>query len=118
MGVASQIQSGRLRLLATCGEKRASAFPETPTMVESGLPGVVVTGWGGTLAPAGTPREILDKVQSDTARHLQGSEVRNRLTGMGSDPVGSTPDEFATFLKAETQKWERVSKAAGIYKSQ
>ena len=118
VGVASQIQSGRLRLLATCGEKRASAFPETPTMVESGLPGVVVTGWGGTLAPAGTPREILDKVQSDTARHLQGSEVRNRLTGMGSDPVGSTPDEFATFLKAETQKWERVSKAAGIYKSQ
>jgi tripartite-type tricarboxylate transporter receptor subunit TctC len=118
VGVAGQIQNGRLRLLATCGEKRASAFPDTPTMVESGLPGVVVTGWGGTLAPAGTPREILEKVQRDTARHLQGGEVRNRLAGMGSDPVGSTREEFTAFLKAETAKWERVSKAAGIYKSQ
>jgi tripartite-type tricarboxylate transporter receptor subunit TctC len=87
-------------------------------MVESGLPGVVVTGWGGTLAPAGTPREILGKAQRDTARHLQGSELSNRLAGMGSDPVGSTPEEFTAFLKAETVKWERVSKAAGIYKSQ
>ena len=118
VGVAGQIQNSRLRLLATCGEKRASAYPDTPTMVESGLPGVVVTGWGGTLAPAGTPREILGKTQRDTARHLQGSELSNRLAGMGSDPVGSTPEEFTAFLKAETVKWERVSKAAGIYKSQ
>lgn len=118
VGVAGHVQTGRLRLLATAGDKRAPAFPDTPTMVEAGFPGVVVTGWGGTLAPAGTPREILEKVQRDTARQLQGGELRNRLAGMGSDPVGSTPDEFAAFLKAETQKWERVSKVAGIYKSQ
>jgi tripartite-type tricarboxylate transporter receptor subunit TctC len=118
VGVASHIGTGRLRLLATCGETRAAAFPDTPTMVESGLPKVVVTGWGGTLAPASTPREILEKVQRDTARHLQAGDLRERLAAMGSDPVGSTPDQFGAFLRSETEKWERVSKVAGIYKSQ
>jgi tripartite-type tricarboxylate transporter receptor subunit TctC len=118
VGVASHTQTGRLRLLATCGETRATAFPDTPTMVESGLPRVVVTGWGGTLAPAGTPREIIEKVQRDAARHLQGADLRERLGGMGSDAIGSTPDQFAAFLRNETEKWERVSKVAGIYKSQ
>jgi tripartite-type tricarboxylate transporter receptor subunit TctC len=118
VGVAAHIQSGRLRLLATCGEERAKAFPGTPTMVESGLPKVVVTGWGGFLAPAGTPREIIEKVQRDTARHLQSAELRERLGGIGSEPIGSTPDQFAAFLKGEMEKWERVSKVAGIYKSQ
>jgi tripartite-type tricarboxylate transporter receptor subunit TctC len=118
VGVASHIGTGRLRLLATCGERRAAAFPDTPTMIESGLPKVVVTGWGGTLAPAGTPREIIEKVQRDAARHLQGADLRERLGSMGSDAVGSAPDQFAAFLKNETEKWERVSKVAGIYKSQ
>jgi tripartite-type tricarboxylate transporter receptor subunit TctC len=118
VGVASHIRAARLRLLATCGESRAAAFPDTPTMIESGLPRVVVTGWGGTLAPVGTPREIIEKAQRDTARHLQGAELRERLGGMGSDAVGSTPEQFAAFLRNETEKWERVSKVAGIYKSQ
>ena len=118
VGVAAHIQSGRLRLLATCGEQRAKAFPETPTMVETGLPKVVATGWGGFLAPAGTPREIIDKVQRDTARHLLSADLRERLGGIGSEPIGSTPDQFAAFLKSETEKWERVSRVAGIYKSQ
>jgi tripartite-type tricarboxylate transporter receptor subunit TctC len=87
-------------------------------MIESGLPKVVVTGWGGTLAPAGTPREIIEKVQRDAARHLQGADLRERLGAMGSDAVGSAPDQFAAFLRNETEKWERVSKVAGIYKSQ
>jgi tripartite-type tricarboxylate transporter receptor subunit TctC len=118
VGVASHIRTGRLRLLATCGDSRAMAFPDTPTMIESGLPKVVVTGWGGTLAPAGTPREIIEKVQRDAARHLQGADLRERLGAMGSDAVGSAPDQFAAFLRNETEKWERVSKVAGIYKSQ
>lgn len=118
VGVAAHVRSGRLRMLATCGESRAAAFPDVPTMVESGLPKVVVTGWGGTLAPSGTPRDILEKVQRDTARHLQGGELRERLAGMGSDPVGSTPEGFGAFLRSETEKWEKVSKVAGIYKSQ
>jgi tripartite-type tricarboxylate transporter receptor subunit TctC len=118
VGVASHIGTGRLRLLATCGERRAAAFPGTPTMIESGLPGVVVTGWGGTLAPAGTPREIIEKVQRNVALHLRGADLRERLGSMGSDAIGSTPGEFAAFLRSETEKFERVSKVAGIYKSQ
>jgi len=118
VGVAAHVRSGRLRMLATCGEKRATAFPDIPTMVESGLPKVVATGWGGTLAPAGTPREIRDKVQRDIARHLRGKDVGERLAGMGSDPIGSTPEQFGAFLRSETDKWAQVSKEAGIYKSQ
>jgi tripartite-type tricarboxylate transporter receptor subunit TctC len=118
VGVSAHVRTGRLRMLATCGESRAAAFADVPTMVESGLPKVVVTGWGGTLAPAGTPRELLEKVQRDTARHLQGADLRERLAGMGSDPVGSTPERFGAFLRSETEKWEQVSKVAGIYKSQ
>mgnify|MGYP001610983048 CR=1 FL=1 len=118
VGVAAHIRSGRLRLLASCGEKRAAAYPDTPTMIEAGLPKVVVTGWGGIVAPAGTPREMIDKVHRDTARHLVAGEVRERLSAMGSESVGSTPAEFAAFLKSETDKWSRVVREAGIYQSQ
>jgi tripartite-type tricarboxylate transporter receptor subunit TctC len=117
-GVAGHINSGRLRLLATCGEKRASAYPETPTMIEAGFPKVVVTGWGGFLAPAGTAPEIIQKFQRDTARQLQSPDLRERLSAIGSEPSGTTPEEFAAFLKSETEKWQRVSKAAGIYQTQ
>jgi len=117
-GVAGHIKSGRLRLLATCGEQRASAYPDTPTMIESGFPKVVVTGWGGFLAPAGTAPEIIQKFQRDTARQLQSPDLRDRLSAIGSEPSGTTPEEFAAFLKSETEKWQRVSKAAGIYQSQ
>lgn len=116
--IASYVRSGRLRLLATCGEKRASVFPDAPTIVESGLPGMVVTGWGGFLAPAGTPRDIIEKIQRDTARHLQGPELRERLNSVGSDPAVSTPDQFTAFIRSEIEKWGRVVKQAGIYHSQ
>lgn len=117
-GADAHIRSGRLRLLATGGEKRAAAYPDTPTMIESGYPNVLVTGWGGLLAPAGTPRDIIQKIQRDTAQHLRGPELRDRLSAMGAEPMGSTPDEFAAFLKAETAKWTRVVRAAGLYHSQ
>jgi tripartite-type tricarboxylate transporter receptor subunit TctC len=115
---APHIRAGRARLLATGGEKRAPAWPDTPTMIEAGYPKVVVTGWNGFLAPAGTPPEIVQKVARDSARHLTAPELRGRLSALGAEPVGSTPDQFTAFMKAETEKWLRVSKAAGIYKSQ
>jgi tripartite-type tricarboxylate transporter receptor subunit TctC len=118
LGVAAHIGTGKLRLLATCGEKRATAFLDTPTMVESGLPKVVVTGWGGFLAPAGTPQEILQKVQRETARLLSAPDIRERLSTLGAEPVGSTPVEFTAFIKAEADKWSRVTREAGIYHSQ
>ncbi|MGH8621663.1 MAG: Bug family tripartite tricarboxylate transporter substrate binding protein [Burkholderiales bacterium] len=115
---APHIRAGRARLLATGGEKRATAWPDTPTMIEAGYPRVVVIGWNGFLAPAGTPPEIIQKVYRDSARHLSTPELRDRLSALGAEPAGTTPDQFAAFLKSETEKWQRVSKAAGIYQSQ
>ena len=115
---APHIRAGRARLLATGGEKRASAWPDTPTMIEAGFPNVVVTGWNGFLAPSGTSPELIQKAYRDSARHLTGPELRDRLSALGAEAVGSTPEQFAAFIKSETEKWGRVSKAAGIYKSQ
>ena len=117
-GVAAHLQNRRLRLLATCGEQRATAFPDAPTMIESGVPNVIVTGWGGFLAPTGTPPEIVQKVSRDTAQHLKTPELRDRLSAIGAEPAGTTPEQFTAFMKRETEKWLRVSKAAGIYQSQ
>ena len=116
--VAAHIKSGRLRLLATCGEKRSLSYPDTPTMIESGFPKVVVTGWWGLVAPAGTPPDIVQKVQRDTARVLQLPEQRERLIAVGAEPAGTTPEQFGAFLRNEMEKWERVAKAGGIYHSQ
>ena len=118
IGVTGHIRAGRLHLLATCGEKRATAFPDTPTMIEAGFPTMIVTGWGGFLAPANTPREIIAAFHRDGARMLQTSELRERLIAAGSDPEVSSPEQFATFLKTETAKWERAAKRAGVYQSQ
>lgn len=118
VGLSPHIRVGKLRLLATCGDRRAATHPETPTMAESGLPKVVITGWGGFLAPAGTPQEVLAKFQRDAARALQATELRERLSALGSEPSASTPDQFAAFLRTETDKWAHVAKQAGIYRSQ
>ena len=117
-GVAAHIQSGRLRLLATGGDKRAAAYPDTPTMIEAGYPNVRVTGWAGLVAPAGTPADIVQKIQRETARHLLTPELRERLNGLGAEPAATTPGEFTAFLKSESGKWERVVKAAGLHQTQ
>jgi len=117
-GVTPHIRTGRLRLLATCGEKRSKVFPQTPTMIESGFPKVLSTGWGGMLAPTGTPPDIIRKLQQEIARQLESPEIRDRLTAIGADPVGSTSEEFAALLKAETEKWARVVRGANLFHSQ
>ena len=115
---APHIKAGRARLIATGGEKRSPAWPDTPSMAEAGYPNATVTGWNGFLAPAGTPREIVEKIQRDSAKHLLSGELRDRLSALGAEPVGSTPDQFAAFIKSETEKFARAAKAAGIYHSQ
>ena len=117
-GAAGHITSGALRLLATCGEKRAISFPEAPTMIESGFPRFLVTGWGALVAPTGTPQEIIQKVSREAARHVQGPDLHDRLSAIGAEPAGTTPEQFAAFLKSETEKWVPVIKAAGLYRSQ
>jgi tripartite-type tricarboxylate transporter receptor subunit TctC len=118
-GVTPFVKSQRLRLLATAGEKRSAAFPDPPTMVESGFPGVISLGWGGMLAPAGTPADIVQKVQRDTARAVVAPEIAERLAALGAEPSPSkSPEEFAAWIKSETAKWTRVVKGAELYHSQ
>ena len=117
-GVAPHVRSGRLRLLATGGDKRTGAWPDTPTMIELGYPGVRVTGWGAYMAPAGTPPEIIDKIYRDAARALLAADMREKLSAAGAEPAGTSPTELAAFLKSESDKWQRVTKQAGIYQSQ
>jgi tripartite-type tricarboxylate transporter receptor subunit TctC len=118
-GVTPFVKSQRLRLLATAGDKRSPAFPDTPTMAESGFPGVISLGWGGLLAPVGTPPDIVQKVQRDTSRAVVAPEIAERLAALGAEPSPSkSPEEFAAWIKSETQKWARVVKGADLYHTQ
>jgi len=112
--LSPQVKAGRLRALAGTAMKRASIAPDLPTISESGIPGYDVSTWVGLLAPAGTPQEVVQKWQQQIARVLQIPEVRERQISQGVDPVGSTPEHFAEFIKTEIAKWGKVVKQAGI----
>ncbi|WP_029525096.1 tripartite tricarboxylate transporter substrate binding protein [Polaromonas glacialis] len=105
---------GRLRALAVTGKKRSEQLPDVPTVAESGLPGFENTGWFGFLAPAGTPPEILSKIQLDTAKVLAESDTKARLYVQGMTPVGNTAAEFAKAMDAESRLWATVVKNRNI----
>ena len=113
-GAAGMVDAGKLRLLATCGEKRDAVYSSVPTMLESGYPAVVITGWSGLLAPAGTPGELVNRLQAEIARHILAPELKELIRKQGAEPVGSTPQEFAAFIRAEAKKWSQVIKRAGL----
>ncbi|HJW50648.1 MAG TPA: tripartite tricarboxylate transporter substrate binding protein [Burkholderiaceae bacterium] len=105
------IKSGRLKALAVTSRVRSPALPNVPTVEEAaGLKGFEASSWFGLFAPAGTPRAIVDKVQSDVAKALSNPEVRERFVAQGADPGGNTPEQFAAFIRAESDKWARVVK--------
>ena len=108
------IASGKLRALAVTPPKRVQALPGTPTMAEAGVPGVVVVNWYGLIAPAKTPKPIVDKVSREVAKAMQSPEVGQRLLAEGSEAVGSSPREFEAHIRAEHELWSRVIKQAGI----
>ena len=107
-------RSGRLRMIAQGGEKRSPAAADVPTMIEAGVPGFVVTAGFGLFAPAGTPRPAIDRVLGALKASLSDGSVRERLSGEGADPVGSTPEEYEGFTRSEIEKWIKVARAAGI----
>jgi tripartite-type tricarboxylate transporter receptor subunit TctC len=107
-------RAGRVRALAVSRSTRALALPDVPTVAEAGLPGYEATNATGVLAPAGTPREIVMKLQQEVARILKLPDVRNRLVGLGTEPVGSTPEQFGEYIRAEIAKWAKVVKATGM----
>jgi tripartite-type tricarboxylate transporter receptor subunit TctC len=117
-GVVPHIRAGKLRLLATLGTTRARAFPDAPSMTEAGFKTVVITGWTGLLAPTGTPPDIIDKLQKEIAARLLVPETRDSLSNQGAEPVASTPEQFAAFIRAEMAKWSAVIKQAGLEATQ
>jgi len=111
--VMPHIKSGRLRALAVTGAQRSPAVPDVPTIAESGFPGFEATAWYGVLAPAGTPRPIINRLHDDIVRALKLSDVRERLESVGFELVGSTPEAFGAYIKSEIRKWAKVVKASG-----
>ncbi len=112
--MAGLFRSKYLRPLAVTTAQRTPMLPDVPTMAESGVPGFVVTQWHGLLAPAGTPKAIVDRLQQGVATMLKSPDVLTRLAADGTDPVGSTPPQFAAHMKSERAKWVKAIKDAGI----
>ncbi len=112
--VDAYLHSGELVPLAVTSAKRDPAWPDIPTVAEQGLPGYEVATWSGLLAPAGIAPEIVDRLYRECARILQLPEVREKLLLMGNQPVGSTPEQFASELKADVPRWKAIATQAGI----
>jgi tripartite-type tricarboxylate transporter receptor subunit TctC len=112
--VVLHARAGKLRALAVTGPKRTPAAPEIPTVAESGVPGYEVTTFYGVSAPAKTPRPIIDRLHAEIVRALNSPDLRERLQGLGADPVGNTPEQYTAFMQNEIAKWGKVIKAAGI----
>lgn len=114
MVVIAHANSGKLRAIAVSGAKRLTALPAVPTLGEAGLPGVDMNNWNGILAPAGTPKEIIDKLNAEVARILAQPDVRTTLLSQGNEPMASTPEQFGALIKADMERIARVIKAANI----
>ncbi|MGZ5137880.1 MAG: Bug family tripartite tricarboxylate transporter substrate binding protein [Burkholderiales bacterium] len=112
--VMPQVRTHRLRALAVTTAKRVAAMPELPTIVESGLPALIITGWYGLLAPAGTPGNITVRLNSDIVSTLRQSDVRQKLIDLGLEIETSTPQGFGDFVKAEIAKYAKVVRSANI----
>jgi tripartite-type tricarboxylate transporter receptor subunit TctC len=108
------VKGGALRALAVTTAKRSAAAPDVPTMAEAGLKGYETSTWGGILAPAGTPKDVVDKLNAEMNKALAAPDVRQRMLDAGIEPAGGTPQQFAAFIQSEMVKWGKVAKTAGI----
>ncbi|MEI6113945.1 MAG: tripartite tricarboxylate transporter substrate binding protein, partial [Burkholderiales bacterium] len=108
------VNAGKVKALGTTGAKRSAAMPNVPTIAEANLPGYAVINWYGFFAPAGTPRNLVDKIALDVNRVLHVPSVRARFDELGIETVGSSPDQFAEFIKLEFGIWGKVIEAANI----
>jgi tripartite-type tricarboxylate transporter receptor subunit TctC len=109
-----QVKAGKIRALAISTAKRSPAIPELPTVAEAGVRGYSSGAWFGLVAPAATPRDVIAKLSAETARILQLSDVKGRLTELGAEPIGSTPEQFGGHIKAEIEKWGKVIREAKV----
>jgi len=107
-------QSGKVRALAVTSAKRSALAPELPTMIESGVPGFEVTGWYGLAAPAGTPKAVIERLNAETNRALQSSDIIEQFRVQGYEPIGGTPEAMNAQIKSDTAQWTKIIRDAGI----
>ena len=108
------IKAGRLKGLAVGTTSRSSVLPEAPTVAESGIPGFEATVFFGWLAPAGTPRAVIDRLNREVVRALALPDVREKLAGMGNEIVGNTPEQFSQQITAEVAQWQKLVRERGL----
>ncbi len=111
-GMIPHVKAGRVTALAVTTAKRSAAIPDVPAIAES-VPGFDVSSWAGLVAPAGTPRAIVMRLNQETIKVITSRELRERLAAEGAEPVGNTPEQFAAFIKVELEKWAAAVKQAG-----
>jgi tripartite-type tricarboxylate transporter receptor subunit TctC len=109
-----QVSDHRLNALGQTGLRRAQIAPNIPTLNESGLPGFNITAWIGAVAPKGTPKAIVQKLNGEIGRTLKDPEFAAKISAIGIDPIGSTPEEFAVFLRKEIPRWKQIVQDAGV----
>ena len=109
----SQVKGGRVRALAVTTSKRTKLAPELPTIAESGLPGFDISTWFGIFVPAGTPRPVVDRLHAEFTRALAAPDVREKMLALGAEPVGSTPEQFTAYVKAEAAKYAKLVRTSG-----
>jgi len=109
----TQVKAGKVKALAVTTAKRSALAPELPTIAESGLPGFDINTWFGIFVPAGTPREVVDRLHAEFTRALALPDIREKIANLGAEPVGSRPEEFVAYVKSEGEKYARVIKASG-----
>ncbi|MCX7157638.1 MAG: tripartite tricarboxylate transporter substrate binding protein [Proteobacteria bacterium] len=112
--VLQHYKSGKLKVLAVAGKARHASMPDVPTAIEAGYPEYETYAWYGMYAPKGTPREIVARIQQEIARVVKRPDTEERLGQFGAEPIASTPEDFAAFTKAESEKFAKLIKAAGI----
>ncbi len=110
----SYVRAGRVRLLAVTGTKRLASAPDTPTMIEAGLPGFQSLNWNGIVGPAKMPRDVVERLNQGMVRALNLPDVKEKVAAQGNDVIGDSPQAFAKFIRAEWEKWGKVVKQAGI----
>ena len=108
------VKSGKLRVLAAASAQRNRLLPEVPTFAELGYPKVAVSLWYGLLAPAGTPRPVIDRLNRETRKVLESADIREKLLAQGAEPMPGSPEAFASFMHEESAKWAPVVKQAGV----
>jgi tripartite-type tricarboxylate transporter receptor subunit TctC len=108
------MKAGRLRSLGVTSMARSPAVPELPTLAEAGLPGFESTTWQGLAVPAATLREVINRLHAESTKIVHSDEVGTRLVAMGTDPVGSSPEQFAAYIRSETAKWGKLIRNIGL----